>query len=247
MSTAQFKQVAYGLTQALIPEMQLPIVSQRNPTTMDKAQLGTLWVNTATNGTFILTSIVANVAHWSTSNGGTGISTLTGDSGGPQSPLAGNVNILGTAGDIVVTGTTNTLTISTSGAIATSYVTNAGTAVPAAGVLNVLGGPSSAGTNMNTTGSGNTVDVVLNDSLFFPNTNSAGTQGVLFWGGARFIHNFGATNTFVGGSAGNLTLTTANATENTGIGHAALASLVGSGSSLGDANTAIGNDSLTSI
>lgn len=41
-----------------------------------------------------------------------GVVTLTGDSGGPISPVAGNIDLLGTADQIVTTGTTETITFS---------------------------------------------------------------------------------------------------------------------------------------
>ncbi len=49
--------------------------------------------------------------------------------------------------------------------VATSYVTNAGTAVPAANILNVLGDDSTANNDngISTTGSGNTVTTVLSN------------------------------------------------------------------------------------
>lgn len=89
--------------------------------------------------------------------GGTPVEFITGNSGGPvTSDGVNNINLLG-SGDITVTGTpgTNTLTISSSGVVADSFATNSGTATPAAGILNIVGG-----TNMTTTGSGNTVTVV---------------------------------------------------------------------------------------
>src|SRR5215471_5718103 len=43
-------------------------------------------------------------------------------------------------------------------------------------------------------------------SLALPNTTSP-TVGVLTLGGTPFLHNFGTNNTFVGASAGNLTMT----------------------------------------
>lgn len=166
---------------------------------------------------------------------GPSIDTLTGNTGGPVGPTANNINILG-AGGVNVAGNpgTSTLTITVSG-VATLYTEDTGTAAPLAGNLNVLGGASTAGTNMHTVGSGNTIDIILNDSLFFPNTNGSGTQGVLFWGGNRFVHNFGIGNTFIGSLAGNLTLTPTPG-GNTGIGQNALEGLT-----TGDTNSAIGH------
>ena len=89
------------------------------------------------------------------------LSTLTGNAGGAVAPTAGNIDILG-AGFLTVTGTpaTSTLTISDDGTVATSYVTDAGTATPAAHVLNVLGG-----TNINTAGAGANLTVNLDDNI----------------------------------------------------------------------------------
>lgn len=46
-----------------------------------------------------------------------GLVTLTGDSGGAISPVAGNIDILGTANQLVTTGTAGTLTLSLPAAI----------------------------------------------------------------------------------------------------------------------------------
>lgn len=138
---------------------------------------------------------------------GPGILTLEGNSGGPVGPNGvGNLFVPGT-GPIVTTGNpgTNTITVSLDGTVATQYDEDTGSAIPVGGILNVIGGPSTAGGNIVTAGTGNTVQVILNDSLLFPNTNALGTEGVLFWGGDTFIHNFGLNNTYVGSNAGNLT------------------------------------------
>lgn len=89
---------------------------------------------------------------------GTVVQTLTGNAGGAVGPDgAQNINVVGT-GDITVTGNpgTNTLTISSSGAVADSFPTDAGTATPLLGVLNVLGGA-----NIGTTGAANNVTINL--------------------------------------------------------------------------------------
>jgi len=90
---------------------------------------------------------------------GAGIQTITGNNGaihvGPDG--AGDVIIQG-AGDITVTGDalTHTLTISTAG-VASTYTTDAGNAVPLAGVIQILG----TADEIDTTGAGNTVRIGL--------------------------------------------------------------------------------------
>lgn len=89
--------------------------------------------------------------------GMTAVETITGNSGGAVPPSAGgNINLLG-SGDITVTGNpgTNTLTISSSGT-ASSFPTDSGTAVPAAGALTIHGG-----NNIATSGAGSTVTIDL--------------------------------------------------------------------------------------
>lgn len=131
-----------------------------------------------------------------------------------------------------------------------TFVEDSGSATEAAGIINVVGGASTAGTNMHTSGSGNTIDIILNDSLLFPNTNTSGTQGVLFWGGQRFLHNYDGggvdNNVFLGENAGNLTLL-GNATANVGIGAGALEHLVGTAVNNGTGNTAVGNGTLIAL
>ncbi len=174
---------------------------------------------------------------------------LTGNSGGFVGPDGlGNINVIG-SGVIAVAGNpgTNTLTISGSGTLATSYVTDAGSAVPALNVLNVLGGD-----NLNTTGSGSTLKVYLNETIHWPATNAGGTTGVIYLGGSggaggsRFIHNYGpatSSNTFVGLNAGNFTNTCGT---NTALGYEALASISTGFASVEGGNTAIGKSALNS-
>ena len=85
-----------------------------------------------------------------------GAETLTGNTGGAVGPEgAGNINVIGT-GAISVAGNpgTNTLTISDDGTYATSYATDSGSAVPAAGILTVIG---SGG--ITTSGAGSTITI----------------------------------------------------------------------------------------
>lgn len=87
--------MAYGLSQPLINEAQPPIVSTRNPTTNDKALIGTSWVNTSSNEAFILTSIVSNSATWESISGGSGTFSSLTVTTGPVS-LAGITTLGGT-------------------------------------------------------------------------------------------------------------------------------------------------------
>lgn len=87
------------------------------------------------------------------------VATLTGNTGSAVPPTGGNINIVGSTG-IVVIGTPGTSTLTISGSTeAGSFVTNSGTAIPAAGVLNIL---DSQGTAI-FSGSGNTVTHTYSD------------------------------------------------------------------------------------
>src|SRR5439155_26801146 len=70
-----------------------------------------------------------------------------------------------------------------------------------------------------------------------PTTTGAST-GVLTFGGNRFLHNFGTSNTFLGTNAGNFTMT---ASFNTATGENALSS-----NTTGTSNTASGANTLLS-
>lgn len=209
MSVFQPGKVGYGFSQALLDVPNAPIVAQRDPTTNDKAAIGTIWIDSATNNAFILTSIVDNIATW------------------------------------IMTG---------GGSFADDFVTDSGTAVPIAGVLEILGGA-----NINTAGATNIVTVNLDNSISLPATNSAGTSGVISIGGDRFISAFPGSNTFIGGDSGNLTLNPGLAIANVAVGNTALLSLTtGPGNvavgalsltdcTTGQANTAVGTDSLETL
>jgi len=164
---------------------------------------------------------------------GTVVETLTGNTGGAVGPDgANNINVVGDGVTATVSGNagTNTLTISVvSGPIAEEFDTDSGTAIPAAGVLNIIAGNSilHAGSSVLFTGSGNTVQLNVTD-----NDN----------------------NTIIGFDSGNLTISGAN---NTSLGAAnlinltsgdfntAIGSNVGTGLTTGDLNILIGPGSGT--
>lgn len=97
MSSVQYTLTAYGLSQSLINVFPQPIVSpSSNPTTSNKAQIGTLWINKSANTAYVLTSIVNNVANWQLieSSGGAGVfSSLTVNPGPITLGTTGNAAI----------------------------------------------------------------------------------------------------------------------------------------------------------
>ena len=83
-----------------------------------------------------------------------------------------------------------------------------------------------AGTNMNLTGTAADPIINLNDAVYLPATNAAGTSGLIGISGGRFLHAYGScnSNTFCGYLSGNLTASTS--TWNTGIGNDTLSHIV---------------------
>ena len=165
-------------------------------------------------------------------------------------------------GSVTITNGNGTIDLSASGASSITYRTDVGNAVPAAGLLFILGG-----SNLGTTGGGNTVTVNLDDTVsisgsFTAGTTSGditvsngnfnlpaagtytpGTDGIIFLNSNRYIHstgNFG--NLFVGQLSGNLSTTGSN--SNVGIGDETLKNI-----NLNSANynTAIGAFCQTSL
>lgn len=64
MSTNNNNFVSYGFSQPLINDAPQPIVAQRPPTTNDRAQLGTIWLDQINNLGYVLISIENNAAMW---------------------------------------------------------------------------------------------------------------------------------------------------------------------------------------
>jgi hypothetical protein len=117
---------------------------------------------------------------------------------------------------------------------ANTFDTDAGVAVPAAGVIVIHGG-----SNINTAGATNVVTVNLNNSIALPATNSMGTSGVIYIGGSPFLYAFPQANTFVG-NAGSFSLNTGLAINNVAVGNDALGMIT-----TGPSNTAIGSGALS--
>jgi hypothetical protein len=231
-------------------------IKNRDPLTSDSKNyyLGTWWLNTNNNNLFYLASLSRGIALWINVASSMGaVNTLTGNSGGPISPLAGNINVIGdlttisiagnpgtstltvsatgfpfistltgnsggavpaTANNINVVGSgnlsvagnpsTHTLTISQSGAVAISFLTQSGTAVPAAGVLTVNGA-----NGLSTSGAGNTVTVtpgstISQSYITNPATGTAvASAGVLtFTNGSNIVMSASGSKITITGSGG---------------------------------------------
>jgi hypothetical protein len=247
------------------------VTKTRAPTATDSKNfaLGDIWLDMSgypgtlpTNeDIWMLVALVGNQATWVNFGGGD-LETLTGDVGGPVSPdAADNINTLGTAGQILVTGNpgTNTLTWSLDGSVATQYTEDVGVAVPVAGNLNIVGGGG-----ITTNGAGDTVTITDGglSAQSFPTdsgtaTPAAGVLNIianvatLNCGSSVLFDAPGASNTvqlnvtdadantIIGFNSGNLTFT---GTNNTGLGEGVLASLTTASNC-----SAIGHTSLAAL
>ncbi len=136
-------------------------------------QVFDIWINDASDAAWIMVDRTVNSGTWlQMAATGTGILTITGDAGGAVGPDgANNINIL-TSGNLTITGNpgANTLTIALDGTVADTYTTDAGNAVPAAGVINILGTGG-----VSTSGAGNTVTVTAGVTVPTSFVTDAGT------------------------------------------------------------------------
>lgn len=183
--------------------------------TIDSDQLGSA---TITAGTGISVTPGANTITIASTGGGGTLDTLTGDTGGPVSPTAANINVLGAHG-INTSGAGSTLTVAINNTVTLGDLSLL-TAGNAALTL-TSGDLTISGTGVNAAG-----------NLNLPTTSSTGVSGVIEVNGNRFMHSFGADNTFLGSNAGALT---SIGSSNVGIG---------SSSQQVAGNNAIGNTSV---
>ena len=145
--------VGYGVTNALQNLAAQPILSKRNPTVRDRAELGTLWVNTALNIYFVATSVAAGSTSWVAQATGAGTFAavdITGGAGdvltvqpGGDTVLGGTLDVAGNsvlAGNLEVQGaiTTTSLGGVTAGVLAVVPATTT-SAVPAATIHRNVG------------------------------------------------------------------------------------------------------------
>jgi len=95
--------VGYGLDNALQTLAPQPIIAKRNPKSSDVSSLGTLWVNTLTDGYFILTT-AGNWEPQGTSSSSVASLAITGGAGDVLTVAAGGDTVLG--GTLDVAGAT---------------------------------------------------------------------------------------------------------------------------------------------
>lgn len=137
----------------------------RNPASTDykNFQVFDIWINDANDTAWIMVDRTASDGTWiQMGAAGTGILTITGDSGGAvPADGANNINLL-SGSNLTVAGSmgTNTLTITLDGTVADQYDADAGSAVPAAGILNIVG---AGGTT--TSAAGNTVTITSGPTI----------------------------------------------------------------------------------
>jgi hypothetical protein len=229
------------------------IIESRIPNSQDSNgfNLGDIWINSVTipETIWVLVNLDGGDATWvQIYPVSAGDLTFNTSNGSTTADNAGVINFIGD--DIISTNAItepNTVSFHISGVVATTYHTDDGNnAVPIGNILNILGGQTGSlpgvGININTKSSANTVEIDLNNTIQWPNTTADGLNGIIYLDGDTFLHNYGTSNTFLGAFSGNLTLTTADSTENVGIGDNALNSLTTSNS-----NTAVGTACLLSL
>lgn len=197
----------------------LTVYQNRNPTASDvNYPIQTRWVNLNASfftGTEFLLIAYSNstgvqqavwIALGTTS---TVTATLTGNTGSAVGVDAmNNINVVGDGTTISVAGNpgANTLTISTAGTVATTYNEDAGSAIPSAGILRIIGG-----TGVNTSGAGNTVTINSTGSVPLLFTENSGTATPA----ANNINVFGGTGITTSGAGSTITINAAGSVATT--------------------------------
>lgn len=166
-------------------------------------QIFDVWINQAAQTAWIMVDRTVNSGTWvQMASTGTGILTITGDAGGAVGPDgANNINIL-TGGNLTLTGNpaTNTLTLTLDGTVADQYDADAGSAVPAAGILNIVGTGG-----ITTSAAGNTVTITAGITIPTTVTTDAGVVTPV----ANNINAFGGTGISTAGVGDTITINAA--------------------------------------
>lgn len=182
------------------------------------ANLGDLYINTATDNIYALVDRTAGVATWTLLGGATGaVATLTGGSGGAIAPVAGNITLAGTANQITTTGTAGTITMSLPAAItAPGSVTATTTLTATLGNITATNGNFVASTS----GTGLTLPVVTASGAA-GTVNCNGRVGSVTFTGVSIAAAADLTltigNTSIAGASTRLMLTMTGATTGSAI------------------------------
>jgi hypothetical protein len=203
------------------------------------------WLNTTTNALWELknytTSAGVLYANWiMLANHALVTESLRDQTGIDVFPdVTNEINLVGDGVYVITTGTpsTNTMTVSVTGAITTLYTENTGTATPMAGNLNVVG------TNgITTTGSGNTITITGTSAIPLTFDGDTGTATA----SANVIvfraTGFSGSSVSFSGALNIMTLTLTDALSNTILGYGA-----GNSSITGAGNIGLGLSNLKAL
>lgn len=147
-------QNSYGFPEGFTPVFPAPIIALRDPTSADIGyELGQQWINKSNNDAWILTSVNGTAAWGPITSGSSALTSLTGDSGGAISPVAGNITIAGGT-NLTSVGTTGTITVNLDNSPSVSGTITAGTGITSTtGAITATAGAVVAGTTV-TAGTG---------------------------------------------------------------------------------------------
>lgn len=107
-----------GIAKPFNDVFPVPVLSDRDPTSADiKYPVGQSWINKSAGRLYTLVKLASGAGTWALSSpGASDVDTLTGDSGGAISPVAGNITVAGGT-NITTVGTAGTQTFNLDPAI----------------------------------------------------------------------------------------------------------------------------------
>ena len=257
--------------------IEIPVFQNRAPTTTDVIYpVGKRWIfiNSGEYTLLALTSIGGTLtANWSQlgTSGGGAINTLTGDSGGAISPSANNINLNGTASQIVSTGSGSSIVWSLSSSLVapgsltvTGLLTgNASATINTAGTaLNLATDNDGSAVNIGNGTIGRTISIGTSAAANLITIGSVtgasslslllGTGNFVLNGNAASTYTIGAATTTgtmtIGGTAqtGTITLGSSSGTNTVAIGAGAGATTVNIANGITGNTISIGNGANTS-
>lgn len=208
----------YGLISPFVRVFPNPITKTRAPTASDKNfPNGFVWIykNGDIRTSYTYGGLDSNGdAVWILSSaGGSGIDTLTGNSGGPISPAAGNINIQG-VGNIAVSGAGSTLTISDTSGIVFTWNNAATTITMSANNGYIVTAGAQVFTLPATSSVGDSIEILLNGGTSWSIAQTAG-QSILVNAAITTVGAGGSILTTAAGQSVRLICVTDNTTWQT--------------------------------